>query len=223
MEIRDKLAPDPVADLYIVDAYMRWALLAAEEVIGKQALAIVLRDAGLERLIDNYPSNETQVSNSLTFGDYATLSGELINFFGRGSKGMLRRIGRLSAQHGVEQQGALFGLATVLSSRILPVPMQLKVGLSHMQSGLARLNREAGQEVHLSVEDRGDRFAYVDHECWQCAGKASGEPVCLIRAGTLQEAMRWITGREFQVHETECRAMGAPACVWEVDKAPKPE
>jgi predicted hydrocarbon binding protein len=136
---------------------------------------------------------------------------------------MLRRIGRLSAQHGIEKQSGLFGLATVLSSRLLPLPMQLKIGLSHMQSGFSRLNREFGQEIHLELKERGDRFAYIDHECWQCAGKASDEPICLIRAGTIQEAMRWITGKEFQVHETACRAMGAPACIWEVDKTPKSE
>jgi len=222
MEIREKTEHDPVAALYIVDAYMRWALLATEEVIGRQAMAIVLRDAGLERLIGNYPPDEVRVISSLTFGDYANFSGELLAFFGRGSRGMLRRIGRLSAQHGIRRQSSLFGLATVLSSKVLPLPMQLKIGLSHMQSGFIDLNQEAaGQQVHLHLDDRGDRFAYIDQECWQCAGKAADEPVCLIRAGTLEEALHWLTGKEFQVHETECRAMGAPACVWEIDKTPK--
>jgi len=38
MEIKDKTPNDPIASLYLVDAYMRWALLAAEEVVGKQGL-----------------------------------------------------------------------------------------------------------------------------------------------------------------------------------------
>jgi predicted hydrocarbon binding protein len=223
MEIKAKTEHDPVAALYIIEAYMRWALLAIEEVIGPRGMAVVLRDAGLERLIDNYPPDEARISDSLTFGDYANLGAELLTFFGRGSRGMLRRVGRLSAQHGIREQSGLFGLATVLASKVLPLPIQIKVALSHMQSGFIKLNQEAGQEVQLHLDDLGDRLAYVDHHCWQCAGQAADEPICLIRAGTLQEALHWVTGKEFEVHETECRAMGAPACIWHIAKKPKAE
>ena len=77
MEIQDKAEHDPVADFYQVDAYMRWALLAAEEVVGKRGLGIVLREAGLERLIDNYPSGELNPSGHISFGDYAALNAGL--------------------------------------------------------------------------------------------------------------------------------------------------
>ena len=43
MEIKDKTPHDPVASLHLVDAYMRWALLAAEEVVGKKGLHVLLR------------------------------------------------------------------------------------------------------------------------------------------------------------------------------------
>jgi predicted hydrocarbon binding protein len=221
MEIVNRAEHDPVADLHIVDAYMRWALLASEEVVGKQGLSVVLRDAGLERFVDNYPPDETRVISDLTFGDYADLSAGLLAFFGRAGKGMLRRIGRLSARHGIKRQGAVFGLATALSSKVLPVPMQLKIGLTNMQNGFVKLSQEIGEQVHLRLEDRGDRFAYVDQDCSQCAGKAADAPICLIRTGTIQEALHWLTGREFDVREVECRAMGALACVWEILKAPK--
>jgi predicted hydrocarbon binding protein len=36
-----------------------------------------------------------------------------------------------------------------------------------------------------------------------------------------QEAIHWLTGKEFEVQKVECRAMGAPACVWEINKTPK--
>jgi predicted hydrocarbon binding protein len=221
VEIRDKPEHDAIADLNIVDAYMRWALLASEEVVGKRGLSVVLRDAGLERFIDNYPPDETRVISGLTFGDYSNLSAGLLAFFGRAGKGMLQRIGRLSAQHGIRQQGAVFGLATALSSKVLPVPMQLRIGLTNMQNGFRKLSQQVGQQVCLSLEDRGDRFAYVDEDCSQCAGKEADAPICLIRTGTLVEALRWLTGKEFDVQEVECRAMGAPACVWEIVKSPK--
>lgn len=221
MEIREKTEHDPVADLHIVDAYLRWALVASEEVVGRRGLEIVLRDAGLERFIDSYPPDETRAVSGLTFGDYANLSAGLLVFFGRASKGMLRRVGRLSAQQGIRQQGAVFGLATALSSKLLPIPMQIKIGLTNMQNGFRKLSQEVGEEIRLDLEDRGDRFAYIDADCSQCAGKEADTPICLIRTGTLAEALHWLTGREFDVQEVECRAMGAPACVWEISKTPK--
>jgi hypothetical protein len=30
--------------------------------------------------------------------------------------------------------------------------------------------------------------------------------------------MRWATGKEAEIEEVECRAMGAPACVWVIGK-----
>ncbi len=219
--IRDKSEHDPVADLNIVDAYLRWALLASEEVVGKRGLGIVLRNAGLERFIDNYPPDETRVISDLTFGDYSNLSAGLLVFFGRAGKGMLRRIGRLSAQYGIKRQGAVFGLATALSSKLLPIPMQLKIGLTSMQNGFRKLSQEVGQTVRLSLDDRGKKFAYVDEDCSQCAGKEANTPICQIRTGTIQSALHWLTGHEFDVQEVACRATGAPACVWEVNKTPK--
>ena len=47
MDVKPKTEADPVAALYMVEAYMRWALLAAEEVAGANGLAIVLRQSGL--------------------------------------------------------------------------------------------------------------------------------------------------------------------------------
>jgi predicted hydrocarbon binding protein len=221
MNIRNKPEPDPAADLYLVDAYMRWALLAAEEVAGERGLSIVLREAGLERFIDNYPPDELKISRELTFGDYANLNAGLLNFFGRAAKSMALRIGRLSAQQAIEQQSALFGLAALVTSKVLPVPSQLKLGMENMQSGFRKLSQSVGQDYHLSIEDRGHKLAYIAADCPFCAGKEASGPICWIWVGTLQESVRWLIGREFEIEEVECRATGAPACVWEVSKRPK--
>jgi predicted hydrocarbon binding protein len=216
MDITSKAEHDPVADLHQVDAYMRWALLAAEEVVGKQGLAVVLRDAGLERFIDNYPPEELKASGNITFGDYAALNAGLFSFFGRAGKSMVMRIGRLSAKHAIEQQAALFGIAAAVASKVLPIPTQLKMGLERMQDGFRKI-----MDIRLRIEDRGDKLAYITEDCPMCAGKQAGEPMCWLWVGTLQEAARWQTGKEFEVVEVECRAMGAPACVWEISKTPK--
>jgi predicted hydrocarbon binding protein len=221
MEITDRTEHDPVADLYQVDAYMRWALLAAEEVVGKRGLSVVLRDAGLEHFIDNYPPEELKPSGNITFGDYAAFNASLLSFFGRAGKSMVLRIGRLSTHRAIEQQGALFGVAVMVASKVLPIPTQLKMGMEKMQDGLRKLSQSAGQDQRQRIEDRGDKLAYIIETCAMCAGKQASEPICWLFTGTLQESARWLTDKEFEVQEVECRQVDRCACVWEINKTPK--
>lgn len=221
MQIKDKADHDPVADLYLVDAYMRWALLAAEEVVGKNGLSVILRQAGLEQLINNYPPEQLKVTTNLTLGDYAALNAGLLNFFGRAAKSMTLRIGRQTARYAIEHQGPLFGTAALLAAKVLPIPVQIKMGLSAMQLGLRRLSQSVGQDRHLEIEDRGGAWAYIDKDCAMSAGKQADEPIGWIQTGAIQEALRWQTGKEFDLEQIACRSMGAPASIWLVSKTPK--
>jgi predicted hydrocarbon binding protein len=222
MEITNKPAHDPVTDLHMTDAYMRWALLAAEEVAGKQGVAVVLRQAGLGRFIDHYPPNELKISGNVTFDDYANLSTGLLNFFGRAGKSMTLRIGRVSAKLGIEQQSGLFGIAAIVAiAKVFPFGTVLMKGLEVQQNGLRKLSQAVGETVRLRLEDRGDKVAYIYEDCPFCAGKHAPERICWIFNGILQESTRLVSGKEAEVEEVECRAMGAPACVWEISKTPK--
>jgi predicted hydrocarbon binding protein len=221
MEIRDRAVHDPVVDLIMPDAYMRWALLAAEEVTGKQGLKIALRDAGLERLADSYPPNELTVTCGLRTGDYANLFAALTNFFGRAGKSMQLRVGRLSAQHAIEQQGAVFNLAATMAIRLLPFPAQVKRGLENMQGGFHKIWADHGEEMRLWVIERPDAILYAAETCTSCAGKEADRPICVAFTGVLQESIHWLTGKEADVQEIKCRAMGEPACVWQISKKPR--
>ena len=221
MKITARNPADPAASLKMVDAYLRWALLAAEEVVGRQGINVVLREAGLARAINSLPPNELKASGAFTFGDYANLNGALLNFFGRAARSMVLRIGRLSAKQGIDQQGAMFGIAALLASKVLPYPTQVRLNLDAMRDGFVKVYGQSGQPPKLAVEDHGDSWAYVDYACANCAGKQSDGLMCWIHVGVIQEAVRWQTGREAGVVQTACRAQGAEACVWEVSKTPK--
>jgi predicted hydrocarbon binding protein len=221
LEIKNSPDPDPVAAKKMVDAYVRWALMATEEVAGKPGMGVVLREAGLGRFVDNYPPDELTVTGSTTFGDYANLNAGLLNFFGRASKSMLLRIGRISARHGIDRQSAMFGLAALVASKVLPLPAQMKLGMEAMQDGFRKVYGTGGVDMRLRVEDRGQALAYIAEDCPMCAGKLAKTPICFIHTGAITEGFRWQTGREVEVREIECRAMGAPACVWEASKTPK--
>jgi predicted hydrocarbon binding protein len=221
MEIKEKTPNDPVASLYLVDAYMRWALLAAEEVVGTKGLHILLRERGLERFIDNYPPELLRISGSITLGDYAQLCAGLLTFFGRAGKSMVIRSGRLTSKYAIEKQSGVYNVAAKTAAKLMPSGMQVKLVLDSMANGYNKLYAENGQELHFRVEDRGSKWAFISVECPLCAGKASDLPMCWGRIGTLKEGLFWLTGREFDVEEVECRALGASACVWEVSKTPK--
>lgn len=221
MQIRNKATSDPIASYKLADAHMRWALQASEEVVGSQGLKVVLREANLAQLIENFPPNELTFDGAFTFGDYANLSAALLNFFGRAGKSMTIRIGRLSVERSVEQQATVFGLnALVKASKLLPLTAQLKAGLSVMQNGLTKISNSAGQKRVLRLEDRGDRVAYIDEGCSACAGKMADHHICWIFNGSIAQALMWLTDKPFAVEEVACRAMGDPACVWEIRKVP---
>ena len=217
LEIHNRSVPDPVAELPIVDAYIRWGLLAAEEVIGKQGLSAILRQIGLVRIIDHYPPELLQVSGNFRYADYANLNCGLLEFFGRAGKSMTMRVGRLSARHGIEQQSEIFGIAVLIASKILPLPTQIRKGLESMQNGYRRLM----PNVRLELEDRGDKIAYLTETCSLCAGKEANGHICWTFSGVLQGLLSWQTGKELEIDEVECRAQGAPKCVWEISKKPK--
>ena len=221
MEIKNKTPNDPVASLYLVDTYMRWALLAAEEVVGKQGLHVLLRERGLERFIDNYPPELLKISGTITLGDYAELCAGLLTFFGRAGKSMVIRSGRLTSKYAIEKQSAVYNVAAKAAAKLMPPATQVKLVLDSMANGYNKLYTENKQELHFSVEDRGDKWAFISVECPHCAGKTSDQPICWGRIGTLKEGILWLSGKEFDVEEVECRALGAPACVWEINKTPK--
>ena len=217
LEVRNRAVHDPVADIPIVDAYMLWALMAAEEVVGKQGLGVLLRQGGLARLVDNYPPNTLTASGNFTFADYAALNTGLLTFYGRAGKSMTLRVGRLSAKYAVEQQGQMFGVAALMAAKMMPISLQLRMGLEAIQAGY----RIMMPQMKMSIEDHGEKWAYVSETCPICADKEASDHICWVFNGALQEAGHWQTGKDFEVEEVECRANGGHACVWEISKKPK--
>ncbi len=222
MQVTVKPGHDPVGDFPFIDAYMRWALLASEEVVGKQGLYVVLRKAGLERLIDNYPPEDFTTAAGITNRDYTALCTELLTFFGRAGRGGLIRIGRKSSQLAVKKQMEMLGLSKLVSaSKLLPAGLKLKTGLEFNIAMFTNIYKQGGADWHARSEDRGDKWAYIVETCGLCVDRAADATICHVFTGLLQESVVWLMEKEYDVQEVECRAMGAPACVWEISKQPK--
>ena len=196
-------------DSVIVNGIVRQALVSAEEVMGANGLQAVLRASGLERFIGNLPPND--MNPSIKTSDYARLNAAIEEFYGRGGKGMLRRIGKASFQYGLREQAALMGIAGV-ALKLLPEKQRIKFILNGVASALKKSN----PEVDAWVEEQGDKVAYVERTCAICWGRHSEQPVCHLYIGSIGEAVLFATGVEHEVIETHCTARGDEYCRFEV-------
>ena len=199
-------------DLVIVNTLMRQALTAIEEVMGRNGLNAVLRTVGLEQYVDNLPPDD--LNPSVKSSDYARLNEAIESFYGRGGRGMLRRIGRASFQYAVREQSALLGLAGV-ALKLLPRKQQIRFILNSLANALKKTN----PQVQVEVEEADNKFAYVAHTCSVCYGRQSDKPICHLYVGSISEAVQWATGQPYQVRETQCIAKGDPCCHFEVVEA----
>jgi predicted hydrocarbon binding protein len=222
MEIKIKSTHDPLGDKGVVNAYFRWALMATEEVAGKQGLGIVLRDNGLERFIDNYPPEDFTDSAGVLQKEYTTLCTGLLTFFGRAGRGSLTRIGKRSARLAIDKQMESMGVGPLIAAaRLLPTGLKLKAGLEANIVAFKKVYKDCGIDWHAHLEDRGDKLAYIVEDCSMCIDREADSAICMVWTGTLNEAVLWLLEAEHDVQEVECRAQGAKACVWEISKKPK--
>ena len=199
-------------DAVIVNALVRQALIAAQEVMGENGLSAVLRASGLERFVGNFPPDD--MNPSIQTSQYARLNAAIEEFYGRGGPGILKRIGKASFEYAVREQAALLGAAGV-ALKLLPERQRIKFILTQMVGALKKSNAQ----VEAWVDDSGERVAYLESTCGICHSRTSETSICHLYIGSIGEAVRWATGREHQIIETHCLARGDPYCRFEVGEA----
>ena len=196
-------------DAVIVNTLVRQALVSAQEVMGENGLNTVLRTSGLERFIGNFPPDD--LNPAIKTSDYARLNEAIEEFYGRGGRGMLRRIGKASFQYAVREQAALLGIAGV-ALKLLPTKQRIKFILNALVNALKKSN----PQVQAWVEETDGTFAYCDASCAICYGRHNTDAICYLYIGSIGEAVQWATGQEFKIVETLCTAKGDPHCRFEV-------
>jgi len=196
-------------DSKIVNSLVRQALTSAKEVMGDNGLNAVLHTSGLERFVGNFPPNNLEPS--INASQYAQLNQAIEDFYGRGGKGMLRRIGKASFQYGVREQAALLGVAGV-ALKLLPEKQRIKFILNAVADALKKSN----PDVDAWLDESGERIAYIESTCSVCHSRHSETPICYLYVGSLAEAVQWATGKEYEVIETHCLAKGDEYCRFEV-------
>lgn len=196
-------------DAVIINSLVRQALTSMQEVMGDNGLNAVLRSCNLERFIGHFPPNDLEPS--IKASQYAQLNQAIEDFYGRGGRGMLRRIGKASFQYGVREQAALLGVAGV-ALKLLPDRQRIKFILNGMADALKKSN----PQVSAWVDESGGKLAYVESTCAICNGRRSDHAICYLYVGSISEAVQWATGKEYEITETHCLAKGDEYCRFEV-------
>ena len=192
-------------DYVLVNALMRQALIAVEQVMGKHGTDAVLRTSKLSQYIDNFPPNDLEPA--VKAADYSGLNKAIEDFYGRGGRGILQQIGKASFEYGLREQSALMGLAGI-ALKVLPPRQQVSMVLNSIASALKKTNKMD----RLEVETKGEEVAYVAHSCAICYERKNTEPICYLYLGSITAAVRWATGQDYPVRETDCIACGAEYC-----------
>ncbi len=192
------------------NARVRRLMLGIQEVMGVGGLTTILRQAGLARYINALPPSNSQAS--LRASEFAALMQAIENYYGRGARGTLIRIGYESFKELVNShlvQAALYRLLF----RALPLQQRKLTALRW----LAREIAAPGGQVTVHLDDR--HLAFVDHESDPSFGRKREVEICWVTLGELQQAVKWATGLEHDVLEMSCRAKGDPACRFDIGGA----
>jgi len=192
----------------------RIILLSMEEVMGRNGVNAVLKLASLPRLIENYPSDTTELA--FPFKTLGSITDMLEHAYGpHGGRGLALRIGRACFNYGVRQYGTQLGL-TEMAFRLLPLPMKVNAGAKIFAEFF---NNFTDQRVRVEEED-GKLLWHIDR-CPLCWERKAQDPVCHLAVGLLQEALYWLSGgKVFDVTEQTCIAAGDETCTIVIDQSP---
>ena len=196
-------------DAVIVNALVRQALVASQEVMGENGLNAVLRSAGLERFIGSLPPDDMEPG--VKTSEYARFNQAIEDFYGRGGRGILQRVGRASFQYGVREQSALLGIAGV-ALKVLPAKQRIKFILNALVNALKKSN----PQVDAWSGELNGKIVYIERTCAICYGRHADKPICHLYIGSISEAIKWATGDNYRVTETHCIAKGDDFCCFEI-------
>lgn len=203
----------PPSGLFYTNNIGRMFLQGAEGLIGKEALADLLRNWELEGYIDNYPP--ANFDRAIDFADIATLSAGLDELgASKGDPSLNLRLGKATFKGGLRAFGGMASTGVVsMGFQTVSANSRVKMGLLLMAAVFSTFT-----DQQTEVKDHSDHFDYMVKRCPLCQGRHADHPICSAAIGLLQEGLQWAADREFRVEETTCRAKGDEACTFVIYK-----
>ena len=183
--------------------------------LGPDTLSAVFEKAGLP-MEWIHPARITGLDQEQAAQVYARLQAAMRVYYGRGARGLLYRIGSALWER-VLQDAPLAVRAQSKIVRGLPGGMRPKAALEV----LARLLSVRAKDVTVHTQDLD--LLVVDHLSPTSVDQQhESAPICYVTEGLVRECLFWAAGREFDIEETSCRAMGAKECEFTIVTGARP-
>ena len=198
----------PAVAACISNRFIQLFVTLATEEIGAQELPLVLAEAKLQPAAIEKAAL-VRLDGLQAAEIYAALQRALRDYYGRGARGALLRIGRKMWDRMVAAAN-LVEKAELEIVRRLPVPARRRRVLDLLAERL----REGGGSASVHLLDIDLLLVHPSSAAvpFQTTGKAG----CFVTLGMIQRALAWATGQEADVEEIACKAAGAPACEFKI-------
>ena len=179
---------------------------AISEEIGQFSLRLVLRQAGHDSFADDWPDMENPALRS---AEFATILRCLREYYGRGARGLLRRVGR-ETWNAMVQTISPVRKASFRLMKLAPRSYRTRLVLELLAEKL----RGEGGEVSVHTQDLD--FFLVDKTSDSTIGQTASEPICWSTLGMIQGALYWADCMDVDIEEISCCATGAEACKFKI-------
>lgn len=176
--------------------------------LGVDGLPAVLDKAGLPSHLAD-PAAVARIDASAAAQAYADIQRALRLYFGRGARGILLRVGTQFWKR-VLDDAPLSVKPQITMARTLATAAHPKPALDLLAKLLSA--KTGGITIHTLDLD----FLLVDHASPAAHEQHDDEPICWVTISLIRACIHWATGRELDVTERTCRAMGAPACEFHI-------
>lgn len=195
-------------DRLISEDYFDIFIKGIESEMGSYSRRMILKDAGMER--DAYGQPTAVAPQELKASNFAAVQAALRAYYGTGARGSLNRIGRQ-----VWQQAIAYSLKGRVSHFVASNFMSELAASRAALTMLANLMKTPGGDVTVHLYDTD--LIFMDTSSDGTFDQEADQPICWYTLGLIQACLAWVTGREINVEEISCRAMGAEACKFKID------
>jgi predicted hydrocarbon binding protein len=174
--------------------------------LGADGLPSVLDKAGLPSPLAD-PAAVARLDAFAAAQAYADIQHSLRLYFGRGARGILLRVGT-QFWKSVLDETPLSLKPQITMARTLATAAHPKPALDLLAKLLsAKTGDITIHTLDLLLVDQASPATHEQHD---------NEPICWVTVSLMRACLHWATGRELDVTERACRAMGAPACEFHI-------
>ena len=181
------------------------------EYLGENGLNMLLKRADLQHYIENPPPDDDTPALEMSKFKYAIQL--VIELFGeKAAKPLLLRWGGLTFEYALQSRPTLFGLTGLITT------FMSEEGKTRFILKRVLKESETLYDIpHVLTEDKDNFFVEI-RDCFYCGDLQSQSCICWPPVGFWMSMMKWITGKEHDVKEIECRAQGKESCRFVIPK-----